>query len=117
MRAKREEAQRASAEARARADAGADAHAEARAAEAEARAAEAEARAAEEARALALAQEHARDLMTCLRELGFRAVESRRAIEYCAALPEASLEQRVRAALAFLCPKRRSVAGGKAASG
>ncbi len=103
MLAKREESQRAAAGARAQADAEAKARAEAWAAEAEARA-------AEEARALALAQEHTRDLTTCLRELGFRAVEARRAIEHCATLADATLEQRVRAALQFLCPKPRRVA-------
>ncbi len=80
------------------------------AAEARTRAAEAEARkrAAEaEARSWAAAQEHSRDVMACLRELGFRASEARPAVEFCETLAEATLEERVRAALKFLCPKTR----------
>ena len=94
MSEKWEEARRAAAEARKRAAA----------AEAEARSRVAEA----QARSRAVADEHARDVMACLRELGFRAGEARRACEFCATLPEASLEERVRAALKFMCPKTRA---------
>ena len=70
------------------------------------RAAAARARAAApEARARAAAQEQARDVMAGLRELGFRAQEARRAAEFSETLPDATLEERVRAALKFLCPK------------
>jgi len=110
---KREQARRAAAEARARAAAAA---AEARthaAAEARAQAREAEAQAraraaAAEARSREVAGEQARDVTSCLRELGFRAGEARRAVECCATLPDATLEARVRAALRFLCPAPRS---------
>jgi len=61
--------------------------------------------AAAEAGSWALAQEQARDVMACLRQLGFRAGEARRAVEFCATSSEATLEERVRAALKFLCPK------------
>jgi len=61
-----------------------------------------------EARPRAVAEEHAKDVMTCLRELGFRAAEARRAFEFSATLPETTLEERVRAALKFMCPKTRS---------
>jgi 5-methylcytosine-specific restriction endonuclease McrA len=60
-----------------------------------------------EVRSPAPAQEQARDVMACLRQLGFRAGEARRAVELCATIPEAKLEERVRAALKFLCPKTR----------
>jgi membrane protein involved in colicin uptake len=75
--------------------------------QAAAAAAEARARAAvAEARSRAV-QEHARDVMACLRELGFGAGETRRAAEYSQTLPDATLEERVRAALKFLAPKTR----------
>ncbi len=45
--------------------------------------------------------------MACLRELGFRPGEARPAVEFCATLPDATLEARVRAALKFLCPRSR----------
>jgi 5-methylcytosine-specific restriction endonuclease McrA len=133
MSEKREQARRAAAEARTRAAAAgtrgraaaAESRARAREAEAEARTraaaataearaqareAEAEARgraAAAEARSRAVAKEQAREVTTCLRELGFRAGEARRAVECCETLPDATLEERVRAALKFLCPKAR----------
>ena len=91
MNDKREEARRAAARTRAAA------------AEARARAAEAE------ARSRAVAKEHARDVMACLRELGFNLGEARRAVEFCETIPDATLEERVRAALKFLCPKARRV--------
>lgn len=54
------------------------------------------------------AAERARDLTTCLRELRFGAAEARRAVEFCATLPDASLEGQVRAALGFLCARPRA---------
>jgi 5-methylcytosine-specific restriction endonuclease McrA len=78
-----------------------------RAAEAKARArAEAKQAVAAEAEARAIAQEHAKDVMCGLRNLGFRADQARRAAEYTATLSDATLEDRLRAALKFLCPKR-----------
>jgi 5-methylcytosine-specific restriction endonuclease McrA len=61
-------------------------------------------------RSRAVAREHARDVMAALRELKVRPEEARRAVEYCATIPDASLEDRTRAALRYLCPKTRSVA-------
>ena len=55
-------------------------------------------RVAAEARAHAATLDQARDVMACLRELGFRAAE------FCATLPDVTLEERVRAALKFMCP-------------
>ena len=123
MSEKREQARRAAEEARTcAAEAGASAQAreveaqartraaaEARAC-AQAREAEAEARgraAAAELRARAVAREQARDVTACLRELGFRAGEARRAVECCATIPDATPEERVRVTLKFLCPKAR----------
>ena len=48
------------------------------------------------------------DVMKGLRELGFGAAEARRAVESCKSLKDATLEDRVRAALKFLCPKART---------
>ena len=76
---------------------------EARRAAAAARARSAEA----QDRSGVVADEHAREVMACLRELGFRAGEAHRAVEFCESIPEATLEERVRAALKFLCPKTR----------
>src|SRR5206468_2882685 len=102
MSTKREEARRAAAEAKARvAAAGAEERIRAAKAEAEAQAAE------PEARSRALAEEHARDVMSCLRELGFRASDARRAVEVSMTIPDATLEERVRTALKSLCPKTR----------
>ena len=56
----------------------------------------------------AAAQAQARDVMAGLRELGFRADQARRAAEFAETLPDATLEQRMRAALKFLCPRTRS---------
>ena len=83
MSAKREQTRRAAAEARARAAAAA-------------------------ALARTAAQEQARDVMAGLRELGFRAQEARRAAAFSQTLPDATLEERVRAALKFLYPKTHS---------
>ena len=55
-------------------------------------------------------KEHARDVLSGLRELGFRLDEARRAADYSATLGDVSLEERMRAALQFACPRRPSVA-------
>jgi hypothetical protein len=44
------------------------------------------------------------DVTLCLRRLGFRADEARSAAAFCATVADATLEQRVRAALSFLRP-------------
>ncbi len=74
--------------------------------EAEARRRQAEARAAAEARARAAAEE----VITPLRLLGFSAEEARRAAALCEAIPEASFEHRVRRALSYFQPQRRTPA-------
>lgn len=115
---------RAAARARRRADArvqaGNRAEAEGRV-EAEARArsevedrtqAETHAHATAEAQARAEARAHAQDIFGGLRELGFRAAEARRAAEFSETLEGATLEQRMRAALQFLRPKRNPRAEG-----
>jgi 5-methylcytosine-specific restriction endonuclease McrA len=106
MKHKRQEARRTAAGARASAAAEAR-----RAAQSEARARAAEkARAAAEARARAAAAAaeaaRERDVVPWLRQLGLRADEARRAAAHCEAMPDASLEQRVRAALSFLSRAR-----------
>jgi len=58
--------------------------------------------------ARAAAQAPARDVRAGLRELGFRADQARRAAEFAETLPDATLEERMRAALKFLCPRTRS---------
>ena len=58
------------------------------------------------AEARALADEHSKDVIACLRTLGFRAEQARRAAGHCTTLPDGSLEERVRAALRLLCPSR-----------
>jgi hypothetical protein len=97
MNAKREAARRVTAAARARA---AEAHARVAAAE-QAKAAEAE------AHARAAAAEQTRDVVACLRTLGCRVDEARRVVDSCTPTPDATLEERVRAALKFLGPKPR----------
>jgi hypothetical protein len=69
---------------------------------------------AEAGRASAAAAERARelDVTPWLRRLGFRADEARRAAEFCERLPDASLEERVRAALSLLGGPRRRVGTG-----
>ncbi|MFI5372198.1 MAG: hypothetical protein ACHQ52_11635, partial [Candidatus Eisenbacteria bacterium] len=77
---------------------------------ARARAAERHARRERQATADALARpidQRARETMACLRGLGFRAEEVRGAIEGCNTAPDAPIEEHVRAALKFLCPKSR----------
>ncbi|MBI3538683.1 MAG: hypothetical protein HY076_00200 [Candidatus Eisenbacteria bacterium] len=51
----------------------------------------------------------ARDVTPWLRGLGFRADEARRAAAACAAIPDASLEERVRFALLQLMPPHRRI--------
>ena len=103
MSAKLEEA-RSAAAARARATAAvAAAHAPTRHAEPEASTQAPEA----EGCSQALAAQQVEDVRACLRELGFRASEARRAVEFCETIPAATLEERVRAALQFLCPRPR----------
>jgi 5-methylcytosine-specific restriction endonuclease McrA len=92
MDAKREEARRA---------AEAKQHARAEAARA------ASEQAAEQARAL---EEQAKDMICGLRNLGFRADQARRAAESTAMMTSATLEERIRAALKILCPKRSNEA-------
>jgi hypothetical protein len=57
-----------------------------------------------EARAEA-AREQERDVMAGLRELGVRGDEARRAVAFSQSLQDVTLEERMRAALRFLCPK------------
>jgi hypothetical protein len=56
------------------------------------------------------------DLTPWLTRLGFRKEEVRRAAAYCDDLPDATLEQRVRAALSYLRPPAR-VSGARVAAG
>ena len=58
---------------------------------------------------LPAAAEPERDVIPWLRQLGFRADEARRAAARCEAMPEASLEERVRLALSVLQPPHRRV--------
>ena len=44
-----------------------------------------------------------KDLTVGLRNLGFRVDQVRRAVEHCMTIPNATLEQHVRAALKMLC--------------
>jgi hypothetical protein len=55
------------------------------------------------------------DVIPWLRALGFRADEARRAAARCAAMPDASLEERVRLALSSLAPNgaRRAAQGAR----
>jgi len=63
-----------------------------------------EKREAARARAQAAKQDPEKDVVPWLRSLGFRADEARRAAAYCDSLPHVTLEERVRAALAYLRP-------------
>ena len=68
----------------------------------------AEQRAAEAKQAAAAAERaNELDVVPWLRALGFRSEEARRAAEYCETIPDASLEERVSKALAFLAPRAR----------
>jgi hypothetical protein len=64
------------------------------------------ARAKREVAARPVAEKQGQDVFAGLRTLGCRAEDARRAVEYCMALPERSLEERMRAALTFIAPKR-----------
>jgi hypothetical protein len=101
MRHKREQARHEARQARARARAQAQDRApeEARGPVREQAPGEARARARAEA-----AGEQEQDLIACLRTLGFRAEQARRALEACRSLPGASLEEWVRHALGVLTP-------------
>ncbi len=66
-------------------------------------AAEAQAKAAVEARAKAAAKERTRDVLAGLRGLGCRTDQARRAAEFSETLDGATLEERLRASLKFLC--------------
>jgi 5-methylcytosine-specific restriction endonuclease McrA len=75
----------------------------ARAEAARAKAASEQAAKEEQARAR---EEQSKDLICGLRNLGFRADQARRAAESTATMTSATLEERIRAALKILCPKR-----------
>lgn len=80
---------------------------ERRIATAEARASAAQEKVARERTAQdGAAKEQARDVLVGLRNLGIRADQARRAAEYSETLPVATLEDRMRAALQFLSPRR-----------
>jgi len=64
-------------------------------------------KAADEAQRRAQARMAAEEVLPALRALGFSAGESRRAAALCEAIPRASLEDRVKKALSYLCPKSR----------
>jgi Holliday junction resolvasome RuvABC DNA-binding subunit len=72
--------------------------------EAAQRAAEARRR---ETEARARARAAAEEVIAPLRSLGFCADEARHAARLCEAIPEASLEQRMRRALSYFNPPRR----------
>jgi hypothetical protein len=59
-----------------------------------------------EAAARELAKQQAQDLFAGLRSLGCRTEDARRAVAHCMTLPASSLEERMRAALMFIAPKR-----------
>jgi hypothetical protein len=58
-------------------------------------------KARQEQAARAAAEQQNRDVIKCLRQLGFRADEVRGAAALCENMPDASLEQRVRVALTY----------------
>jgi hypothetical protein len=68
--------------------------------------------AAAQAQERAVAEEQSKDLICGLRNLGFRADQARRAAESTAAMTDATLEERIRAALKMLCPKRSNEGRG-----
>ena len=78
-------------------------------------AAEARVRAAAEARPRAAAKEQTQDVFSGLRGLGCRVDQARRAAEFSETLHGATLEERMRASLKFLC--RRSIQGPAPAGG
>ena len=67
------------------------------------------------AHAQVAAREKAAEVIPWLRALGFRAEEARRAAALCEAIPEASLEHRIRTALGSLAPRASSL--GRVAPG
>ena len=67
-----------------------------------------EKREAAKARAQAAKQDPEKDVIPWLRGLGFRADEARQAAAFCESMTDASLEQRVRAALGYLRPRASS---------
>ena len=70
--------------------------------------ARAEVAAASERAEAAAEQATERDVVPWLRQLRFRDDEVRRAAAHCETIPDATLEERVRAALSFLGPRPRS---------
>jgi Holliday junction resolvasome RuvABC DNA-binding subunit len=60
------------------------------------------------------AKEQAQEVIPWLRALGFRADEARWRAERCEAIPDASLEERVKLALSYLSPRIASGGGGTA---
>ena len=68
----------------------------------------------EEAQRRAAVREQTKAVLAGLRELGVCGEEARRAAEFAETLPEATLEDRMRAALKFICPKaaRNGTAAG-----
>jgi 5-methylcytosine-specific restriction endonuclease McrA len=56
-----------------------------------------------------LAKARAEEIVPGLRHLGFSVDEARRAADFCERMPEASIEERFRAALAYLGPKHLRV--------
>jgi hypothetical protein len=61
-----------------------------------------------------LAEQQAQNLFAGLRSLGCCTEDARRAVAHCMALPECSLENRMRAVLAFMIPKVRPQRGSVA---
>ena len=81
------------------------------------RAAAARAKATVEAQARsAAAKELSETLLRALRRLGFTADEARCAAAHCERIPEASMEQRMRAALSYLVPPNRQALSGRGAN-
>jgi 5-methylcytosine-specific restriction endonuclease McrA len=78
-----------------------------------ARAKAASEQAAKEAETRAL-EEEAKDVVCGLRNLGFRADQARRAANYSVTITGVTLEERFRAALKFLCPKKNCERSGEA---
>ncbi|HEY2955344.1 MAG TPA: hypothetical protein VGK89_08875 [Candidatus Eisenbacteria bacterium] len=70
--------------------------------------------AGERARVAAAARSEEKDVTPWLRKLGYRADEARRAAEVCERIPDATLEERIRLALSYLCPPHRRVSPAKA---
>ncbi len=66
--------------------------------------------AASDPRPAASAADDDADFTACLRQLGYRSSEIRSAVAHCNSMRGATLEERVRAALKYLCPRARSVA-------